>query len=146
MYILDSASSSSYQQFTKTKGDGRIILRVQSSLSLIPLVYLCNKSPTRPLTQQKKISRPSSSSPQLLPLFSILSFPWKLQPSSIISPPFSMMASPTLAIIRSRHTSSLPIHCSRHANHPVPHSSPKSTKLPIQEYSKSSRHEDKRLN
>jgi hypothetical protein len=57
-----------------------------------------------------------------------------------------MMASPTLAIIRGRHTSSLPIHCSRHANHPVPHSSPKSTKLPIQEYSKSSRHKNKRLN
>jgi hypothetical protein len=54
MYILDSASNSSYQQFTKTKGDGRIILRVQFSLSPILLVYLCNKSPTRPQTQRKK--------------------------------------------------------------------------------------------
>jgi hypothetical protein len=71
MYILDSASSSSYQQFTKTKGDGRIILRVSSSLSPIPLVYLCNKSPTRPQTQRKKNSRLNSPSQQLLPLFSI---------------------------------------------------------------------------
>jgi len=73
MYIFDSASRTSYQQFTKTKGDGQIILRVQSSLSPIPLVFFCNKSPTRPQTQRKKknLSQLSSPSQQLLPLFSI---------------------------------------------------------------------------
>jgi hypothetical protein len=103
-----------------------------AKLPALPLPY-------RPCPPRKTPSFQSSSS-------TIVSFVRKLQPFSSTKPPFSIIASPTLAIIRSRHTGSIPIHCSRHANHSVHHPSPKSTKLPIQKYSKSSRHENKQLN
>ncbi len=92
-------------------------------------------------------SVPQRRTPSFLSSIStIVSFVRKLQPFSSTKPPFSIIASPTLAIIRSRHTGSIPIHCSRHANHSVHHPSPKSTKLPIQKYSKSNHHENKGLN
>jgi hypothetical protein len=61
----------------------------------------------------------------------IVSSVQKLQPFSHAKPPSSIIASPTLAIIRSRHTCSIPIQCSRHAKLSVHHLSPKSTKLPM---------------
>jgi len=66
--------------------------------------------PYHPFPPRKTPSFQSSSS-------TIVSFVRKLQPFSSTKPPFSIIALPTLAIIRSRHTSSIPIHCSRHANH-----------------------------
>jgi len=110
-------------------------------LSLIPLVYHCNRSSTLLQTQRKKnLSTTKFSTIQLLPLSSILSVTKNrsfLSSSSCIVSfvqkfrPFSIIASPTLAIIRSRHTGSIPIQCSRHANLSVHHPSPKSTKLPM---------------
>ncbi len=47
-------------------------------------------------------------------------------------PPFSIIASPTLIIIRSHHTDSIPIQCNRHADLSVQHLTPETTKLPMQ--------------
>jgi hypothetical protein len=63
--------------------------------------------------------------------YNYFSFVQKLQPFSRAKPPFSIIASPTLAIIRSRHTGSIPIQSSRHANLSVHHLCPNSTKLPM---------------
>ncbi len=128
---------------------------VLSSLSLIPLVYLCNRSSTLPHTQRKILSIAKLFSTELLLLSTLLSssplqklsvlrnpsfrsfsstivsFVQKLQPFSRAKPPFSIIASSTLAIIRSRHTGSIPFQCSRHANLSVHLPSPKSTKLPM---------------
>ncbi len=46
MYILDSSRNSCHQQFTKRKKRVRSFPHVLSSLSLIPLVYFCNRSST----------------------------------------------------------------------------------------------------
>jgi hypothetical protein len=128
---------------------------VLSSLSLIPLVYLCNRSSTLPHTQRKILSIAKLFSTELLLLSTLLSsslfqkisvmqnpsfgsfsstivsFVQKLQPFSRAKPPFSISASPTLVIIWSRHTSSIPFQCSRHANLSVHLPFPKSTKLPM---------------
>jgi hypothetical protein len=50
VYILDSSSNSCHQQFTKRKKRVRSFPHVLSSLSLIPLVYFCNRSSTLPQT------------------------------------------------------------------------------------------------
>ncbi len=63
--------------------------------------------------------------------------PWILLLVSFPSPsrsklPFSIIASRTLVIIRSRHSGSIPIQCSRHANFSVQHLTQKPAKLPMQ--------------
>jgi hypothetical protein len=70
MYILDSSSNSCHQQFTKRKKRVRSFPHVLSSLSLIPLVYFCNRSSTLPQTQRKILSTAKLFSTELLtPLF-----------------------------------------------------------------------------
>jgi hypothetical protein len=63
VYILDSSSNSCHQQFTKRKKRVRSFPHVQSSLSLIPLVYFYNKSSTLPQMQRKKILSTAKLSP-----------------------------------------------------------------------------------
>jgi hypothetical protein len=139
----------------KNKKRVRSFPHVLSSLSLIPLVYLCNRSSTLARTQRKILSIAKLFSTELLLLSTLLSsslfqkisvmqnpsfgsfsstivsFVQKLQPFSRAKPPFSISASPTLVIIWSRHTSSIPFQCSRHANLSVHLPFPKSTKLPM---------------
>jgi hypothetical protein len=113
MYILDSSSNSCHQQFTKRKKRVRLFPHVLSSLS--SLLSSSDFPKNCPFSKNPSFRSFSST---------FVSFVQKLQQ-------FSIIASPTLAIIRSRHTGSIPIQCSRHANLSVHHLSPKSTKLPM---------------
>jgi hypothetical protein len=75
MYILDSSSNSCHQQFTKRKKRVRSFPHVLSSVSLIPLVYFCNRSSTLPQTQRKILSTTKLFSTEpLTPLLTIVFF------------------------------------------------------------------------
>ncbi len=125
----------------------------------------CNMSSTTPQTQRKissitklfstelpTLRSPVSFLSSLFPKFSPFSktdiliissrLPWVTSRSFSNSPvpPLSIIASPTSIIIRSRHSSSILIQRSRHANFAVQHLTPNPAKLPMQKWWKSSRH------
>jgi hypothetical protein len=66
MYILNNSSNSCHQQFTKRKKRVRSFPHVLSSLSLIPLVYFCNRSSTLHQTQREILSTAKLFSTELL--------------------------------------------------------------------------------
>jgi hypothetical protein len=146
MYILDSSSNSCHQQSTIRKEEGLIIpsciaLPFPNSSCLLQQHELNSTSDAA-----EKFSVPAKllSTRLLIPLLTtvfpffpkncpfsfglsyrsvsstFVSFVQKLQPYTSARPPSSIITSPTLAIIRSRH-----------ANLLIHHLPPKSTKLPM---------------
>jgi hypothetical protein len=102
MYILDSSSNSCHQQFTKRKKRVRSFPHVLSCLSLIPLVYFCNRSSTLPQTQRKilSVAKLFSTEP-LTPLLTTVFFLFSQKLSVFKTRPSDPSPLPSLASSRS---------------------------------------------